>query len=105
MTAASEAGLGHLGIMLGELQGVAAGIMRVSSNESIYGRAVAIAAGEKVPGDRNFDLCSDWEGEDVGREILGHRNDGVISGLQLVGQPIYKIDKKDVVRVIHERMG
>lgn len=85
MTAAGEPGLLAMGISLGEIEDVSAGVMRLACDESISGRAIAIAAREKVAGDRNFDLGDDWEGLDAGRETLGKIRDGTLYGLELVG--------------------
>ncbi|KAF2795438.1 NAD(P)-binding protein [Melanomma pulvis-pyrius CBS 109.77] len=85
MTAAIEPGLLAMGISLGEIEDVTAGVMRLACDESISGRAIAIAAREKMAGDRNFDLGDDWEGLDAGRETLDKIRDGTLHSLELVG--------------------
>jgi 5'-hydroxyaverantin dehydrogenase len=85
MTAAMEPTLLSIGIELGEVEDVSAGVMRLACDETISGRAIVIAAREKVAGDRNFDLQDDWEGLDGGREVLGKIMDGTLRSLELVG--------------------
>ena len=45
-----------------------------------------------MPGDRNWDLCDDWEGLDGGRETLGGIRDGRVRGLELCGLGNYGRD-------------
>jgi NAD(P)-dependent dehydrogenase (short-subunit alcohol dehydrogenase family) len=85
MTHTIEPRIQAMGISLGEIEDVTAGVMRVACDETISGRAIAIAAREKEAGDRNFDLEDDWEGLDGGRELLGRIRDGTLGGLELVG--------------------
>jgi 5'-hydroxyaverantin dehydrogenase len=85
MTQTIEPGLQSMGISLGEVEDVTAGVMRLACDETISGRAIAIAARGKEVGDRNFDLEDDWEGLDGGRELLGRIRDGTLEGLELVG--------------------
>lgn len=85
MTTAMESTLLSMGISLGEIEDVSAGVMRLACDETVSGRAIAIAARERVAGDRNFDLKDDWEGLDGGREVLEKITDGTLAGLELVG--------------------
>lgn len=85
LTAAMEPALLSIGISLGEVEDVSAGVMRLACDETISGRAIVIPAREKMVGDRNFDLKDDWAGLDGGRESLGKIMDGTLRGLELVG--------------------
>jgi NAD(P)-dependent dehydrogenase (short-subunit alcohol dehydrogenase family) len=87
MISGSEDGLIQIGIELGEVEDVAAGVMRAACDEDISGRAIAIASRSQggVVGDRNYDLGDDWEGLNAGKETLESLLDGRIKGLELVG--------------------
>ncbi|KAF2115309.1 hypothetical protein BDV96DRAFT_646322 [Lophiotrema nucula] len=93
MTTTIVEALGGYGIAMGEVEDVVAGIMRASCDDSIRGRAIAIAARDKVPGDKNFDICDDWEGLDGGREVLGKVRDSTIWGLEIVGNEAGQVRK------------
>lgn len=73
------------GLKMGSVDDMIAGVMRVACDESVYGRAVAIAAGENA-GDRNFDLEDDFVGYDAGRETRERILDDTIGGLQNMGE-------------------
>lgn len=87
MVAGGEAGLTSMGIELGEVEDVAAGVMRAACDEDIQGRAIAIAVRSEggVAGDRNFDLGDDWGGLDAGKAVVESLRNGPIKGLELVG--------------------
>ncbi|KAF2730902.1 NAD(P)-binding protein [Polyplosphaeria fusca] len=87
MTQSIQPILESMGIALGEVADVVAGVMRCACDESIEGRALAIAPGKESAGDRNFDLCDDWEGVEGGRELTEHIADGTIKGLELGDRP------------------
>jgi hypothetical protein len=74
-----------MGISMGEIEDVTAGVMRLACDETIEGRAIATVAREKEAGDKNFDLGDDWEGLDAGTSALGKIRDGTIWGLEMVG--------------------
>lgn len=82
MTASLEPLLTAKGLRMGSVDDVVAGVLRLACDETIFGRAIAIAASEKDDGDKNFDLDDDWEGLDAGRETRGKIIDGTIGGLQ-----------------------
>lgn len=87
MTTDVESILLSMGIELGEIEDVVAGVMRVACDEEVSGRAVATVSRDKIAGDRNFDLCDDWEGLDAGTEVLGKIRNETIKNLHLVGYP------------------
>ena len=61
MTNHAQSELTAIGIEFGKVEDVVAGVVRLACDESISGRAIAIAAGKNEAGDRNFDLNDDWE--------------------------------------------
>jgi 5'-hydroxyaverantin dehydrogenase len=87
MTKSAQPVLESMGITLGEIPDVVAGVMRCACDESIEGRAIAIGVAKKSAGDGNFDLCDDWEGFEGGRELISHIQDGTIKGLETVDRP------------------
>jgi 5'-hydroxyaverantin dehydrogenase len=82
LTASIEPALKKRGFEMGTVQDVVAGVMRVACDEDICARAIAIAAGKHVAGDRNFDLCDDWEGFDGGKEMLENIRDSTLPHLE-----------------------
>jgi 5'-hydroxyaverantin dehydrogenase len=88
MTKSSQSYLPLLGITLGEVEDVVAGVIRIACDDTIEGRAVATVTRDKVPGDRNFDLQDDYEGYDSGRELLNKIVDGTLNNIHLFAVPM-----------------
>lgn len=86
MTAGIEDGLAAAGIAMGSLGDVVNGVLRVACDESVRGRAVAIAAGRKVDGDENFDLCDELEEGDGGKVLLERIKGGSLGDIHLLGK-------------------
>jgi NAD(P)-dependent dehydrogenase (short-subunit alcohol dehydrogenase family) len=87
MTKNSQAVLPYLGITFGEVEDMVVSAVRIACDDTIEGRAVAIASRDKVPGDRNFDLLDDHEGYDAGKEILNKIVDGTVNNIHLLAVP------------------
>ncbi|KAF2195824.1 NAD(P)-binding protein [Zopfia rhizophila CBS 207.26] len=103
MTADNEGVVTGMGIEFGEVDDVVAGVMRVVCDESASGRAVAIAKSENVAGDRNFDVCDDWEGLDAGPQVLRKIRDGTVRGLELVGRESHRPGAGDALFAAEEK--
>ncbi|ORY15947.1 hypothetical protein BCR34DRAFT_597993 [Clohesyomyces aquaticus] len=81
--------LESLGITLGEIGDVVAGVMRVACDEEVSGRAIATVKGKSETGDRNFDLGDDWIGEGQDK-LLEEARSGSLIGVGKMGRMGYE---------------